>query len=103
MKAALKAKWVAALRSGKYRQCRGQLQLTGPDGGESFCCLGVLREISPAVRRRVDNHQTLGIAAFTYAGFSSDQENYLIYRNDGVGGYKPFSFRRIATWVEKNL
>ena len=33
--------WVEALRSGKYEQTRGQLKMD-----ESYCCLGVLCEIS---------------------------------------------------------
>lgn len=40
----VKAKWVAALRSGKYDQGRGQLR--SPDG--YFCCLGVLCELAVA-------------------------------------------------------
>lgn len=36
----IKAKWIEALRSGKYKQGRGRLQR---DGG--FCCLGVLCDI----------------------------------------------------------
>lgn len=34
-------KWVEALRSGEYKQGRGQLRV-----GDSFCCLGVACEIS---------------------------------------------------------
>jgi hypothetical protein len=41
MKTEIKAKWVAALRSGEFRQGRNEL-LTG--AGE-FCCLGVLCEL----------------------------------------------------------
>lgn len=33
----IKAKWVAALRSGEYKQGEGQLR-----SGDKFCCLGVL-------------------------------------------------------------
>jgi hypothetical protein len=33
----IKKLWVAALRSGEYKQARGQLRR-----GDSFCCLGVL-------------------------------------------------------------
>lgn len=41
MKPELKAKWLEALRSGKYRQGRGALQsYTG-----TFCCLGVLCDV----------------------------------------------------------
>ena len=33
----MKKEWLVALRSGKYKQCKGQLH-----NGEGFCCLGVL-------------------------------------------------------------
>lgn len=41
MNAELKAKWVAALRSGDYKQGIGGLR----DTHDSFCCLGVLCDI----------------------------------------------------------
>ena len=41
MDAEVKKKWVAALRSGEYKQAKKQLRYDG-----SFCCLGVLCEIS---------------------------------------------------------
>lgn len=42
MDAKLKRKWLKALRSGEYRQGRGQL-VTGD--GKNFCCLGVLADV----------------------------------------------------------
>ena len=39
MDAKLKAKWVNALRSGKYKQAFGRLHYCEPD---TFCCMGVL-------------------------------------------------------------
>jgi hypothetical protein len=38
----VKAKWVAALRSGTYSQGQSALRVSG----DSFCCLGVLCDIS---------------------------------------------------------
>ena len=40
MKKDTKEKWVAALRSGEYRQCQGELK----DAIGAHCCLGVLLE-----------------------------------------------------------
>lgn len=40
MKPEIKARWVAALRSGDYKQGTGDLRK-----GNSFCCLGVLCQI----------------------------------------------------------
>lgn len=98
MKKALKAKWVAALRSGKFKQGEGQLRLNG-----KHCCLGVLCEISPAVAKRNANRwpdgETFLSEACEYAGFDTHQENELVKLNDT----KKFSFKRIATWIEKNL
>jgi len=42
MKPGIKTKWVAALRSGEYKQ--GTRQLLRGDG--SFCCLGVLTDLA---------------------------------------------------------
>lgn len=40
MNAAIKRRWVKALRSGKYKQGRGLLKQ-----GDEFCCLGVLCDL----------------------------------------------------------
>lgn len=40
MRECVKDKWVAALKSGKYKQGRGQL-----NGENGYCCLGVLCEV----------------------------------------------------------
>lgn len=41
MKPEIKAKWVAALRSGEYKQGHGALRYE-----DSFCCLGVLCDLA---------------------------------------------------------
>lgn len=46
MKAEIKAQWVAALKSGEYKQCQGTLTRVAYDGTESHCCLGVLTELA---------------------------------------------------------
>lgn len=41
-------RWIAALESGNFRQAKGRLKRV--HGGQaSHCCLGVLRELEPAV------------------------------------------------------
>lgn len=46
MNAEIAKKWVAALRSGEYKQCRGRLQRTDDQPGVTgFCCLGVLCDL----------------------------------------------------------
>lgn len=38
----VKAKWIAALRSGQYQQGAGRLR----SGGNKFCCMGVLCDLA---------------------------------------------------------
>ena len=41
----VKALWIAALRSGEYKQGKGSLHLVNPSG-ETYCCLGVLCDLA---------------------------------------------------------
>lgn len=45
MKKAIKKRWLEALRSGNYDQGRAKLR-TEQEGGDSFCCLGVLCDLA---------------------------------------------------------
>lgn len=45
MNSAVKEKWLAALRSGRYKQGRGALAQHDDDGDMLFCCLGVLCDL----------------------------------------------------------
>lgn len=45
MNPAVKAKWVAALRSGKYTKGTGRLCRIEENGTRTYCCLGVLCEV----------------------------------------------------------
>lgn len=42
----IKAKWLAALRSGEYKQIRGTLAKGSVYNVNGFCCLGVLCDIA---------------------------------------------------------
>lgn len=42
----IKAQWVAALRSGEYKQGTGVLRETDESGETTYCCLGVLCELA---------------------------------------------------------
>ena len=45
MDPAVKAKWLAALRSGDYLQARDDLRVVDEHGVDSYCCLGVLCDL----------------------------------------------------------
>jgi len=110
MKEVIKKKWVAALRSGEYKQ--GQRQLHNADG-DKFCCLGVLCDLAAKegiVKRTLSAHGGFYLYD-NYDGFlppsvrnwaqidpSSDQVPCLVYLND-----RGDSFDTIANVIEKVL
>jgi hypothetical protein len=111
MDAQLKAKWVEALRSGDYQQTTGTLR-----DGDSFCCLGVLCDISGAGRwepvERASarphlhqyvigenyNQQYLPAALKAPNGLSDNIVDPLMDMNDSGN-----TFKQIADYIEKNL
>ena len=93
----LKAKWVKALRSGGYLQGKQYLKQTDDGVNYSYCCLGVLKEIEPKTRRKVDM-ELLGPSC----GIDIDTQHELAAMNDGLE-QKQKGFRAIANWIEKNL
>jgi hypothetical protein len=47
VKAEIKEKWLAALRSGEYKQGKGYLkEIDGATGEARYCCLGVLCDLA---------------------------------------------------------
>jgi hypothetical protein len=45
MKKEIADRWIAALRSGEYAQTQGRLSEKNLEGGNAFCCLGVLCDL----------------------------------------------------------
>lgn len=78
MDTAVKAKWVAALRSGEYKQGAGALARGG-----RYCCLGVLCDL--AVKAGV----------LVEVSFADEEEDQLTY--DGADGVLPDS---VVDWAD---
>lgn len=102
MNEAVAKQWVAALRSGRYEQGRGQLLLDG-----KFCCLGVLCDIS-GLGRWQDGHYMVGDGKYNTLPpvAVTDWAELEIYvslssRNDGISGYLPHTFAQIADLIEE--
>lgn len=113
----VKAKWLAALRSGEYSQ--GRRQLRTPTGG--YCCIGVLCDISGMgewreAMDREAGYDYVGVGhQGTYRAWShapaivrdwavethdmGDEWETLIKLND----YNKLSFEEIATYIEAHL
>lgn len=89
MRTAAKRKWVKALRSGEYSQCRESWR---DDTG--YCCLGVLLEINGEMSTNEPR-----AAAERLTGISGHPLQTLINMND----MEHLSFVQIADYIEENL
>ncbi len=111
-----KDKWVAALRSGKYKKCKEQLVKTTGNENYAYCVLGVAAKISGYDNNLIQETDLTSIpSSFMYvpkilrdmdeSGTTNDICDKLIEMNDGNEhtGRKGYSFNRIADWIEKNL
>jgi len=91
----LKRKWIKALRSGKYKQGRGQLWRKSDN---SYCCLGVLEAIQGNMTPTGTIHGTLSaIARESAQGYYI--RNLLAYMNDQPES----SFKAIADYIENSF
>ncbi len=98
-------RWVAALRSGKYKQGRGAL-----NKNDSFCCLGVLCDISELNTWVASNTNTEGydgeqgvlpVQVMEWAGIKSsvaDSPGGSLTSQNDTGA----SFSEIASIIEKH-
>lgn len=104
MDAEVKAKWLEALRSGKYQQAQGVLR----QNETHFCCLGVLCDLIDPNWQRLDEdryeHEPTGAVMFLPSpirariGLDSDTEQELMRMNDDGK-----SFTEIAKHIEAHL
>ncbi len=104
----LRRKWIKALRSGEYVQGQGCLrQKRGKE--QSYCCLGVLHDVAGGRwKKPTPNSSSYSIGKMRNTGTLPDelrrglkgnQVDSLIMMNDT----RELSFKRIATWIEKNV
>lgn len=105
----IKAKWLEALRSGKYQQTTGVLRR-----GDSYCCLGVLCDLSVegswstlpegdcylfvTTKEGKPNCSVLPDAVATETKLPLTEQGRLASMND-----RGKSFEQIANWIEHNL
>ncbi len=122
MDATLKADWLTALRSGEYK--KGVEALRTNESGDPedpyyhYCCLGVLKEIYPAIE--TDGNDFLGVAS---SGITKKAQYILASLNDtteigevrytcgpqntavieGAMVTNVADFTDTANWIEANL
>lgn len=112
----VKAKWIAALRSGEYKQGIGCLH--GVREGDEYCCLGVLCALhlndfggqwvpySPSILTYLTETAKLPKEVQKWAGLTTPNpklgEESCVTLNDGLCGRK-CTFPEIADLIEKHL
>jgi hypothetical protein len=116
MNTEIKAKWLEALRSGKYKQAQRALCELNADGSKSYCCLGVLCDIvapedwagpekmqmsdgSHYFIRHLSHTQMPASMIHTQASLHGGAADKLAQMNDE----EQLSFAEIADWIEVNL
>jgi hypothetical protein len=109
----LKTQWVAALRSGKYKQATGTLHNQATD---EYCCLGVLiciqgktveeaLDINPDTKDYVRNGvlNSSWVPDNLSGGMTETDRRECAYRNDGTAGHNKHTFEQIADYIETTL
>ena len=110
MKVTAKKTWLRALRgnspNGEYDQCTGNMHEKYYEGGDAFCCLGVLRNETGGFDQNnecnnayVDYETQLIPDELERFGITKGQMDKLIVLNDT----RRYNFESIADWIEKNL
>jgi len=104
-----KSKWLAALRSGEYQQCRHKLARTNVGGtGTSYCCIGVAAKVAGYVvrpgydrigRTNAEFDSVSGYEAMNDFGLTVGDRATLISMNDE----KMNLFAEIADHIERTL
>lgn len=112
MRADIKKEWTEALRSDKFKQCKGRLKKVF-GGPTRHCCLGVLCEIKnlEESERIIEGSEYINFkmndeSSFSdlpnvfaeYVGIPVLKEQMLMKMND-----EGKSFNEIADWIEENL
>ena len=98
----LMEKWVAALRSGEYKQGAEYLRQYDENGNAvAFCCLGVLQDIEPRIKQVEDSDEELldHVSLKEFLGVSGNdgfvQTTYALMNDRGT------LFSEIADRLEK--
>ena len=91
----LKAKWLRALRSGKFLQGKDWLKYKDSAGKTRYCCLGVLCEVG---RIRSSNEAMIRNREGEVRILDFDAQELLSSWND-----RGVSFKKISKWIEQNL
>lgn len=102
----LKAKWVAALRSGLYQQATTRLRRQEHQSGARYCCLGVLCCVSGRFRPYSEIFEAASLdtgRALDLLSDDRDEARRLNERLWALNDEDGKSFDEIADHIEMNL
>lgn len=98
-----KAKWLSALRSGKYEQSFGHLY----DNNGKYCCLGVAAKAcgisNKSIVKKGNNILNFEFLSLKKIPLSLISNKKLQIQLTRMNDNKKYSFREIATWIDKYL
>lgn len=104
--AEFKAKWIEALRSGKYEQAQNELI----NNNNKYCCLGVACLVAGYSDNNLRNPNTGSAYPYIPRTFDKipklilDGDIYSISHKIGIlNDVNGFTFSEIADWIEKKL
>ena len=106
--ATIKAQWLAALRSGQYKQTTGVLRAKEDDHNPRYCCLGVLCDVLSSDAWASDERyggdselfgwRQLRSNQISVPGLTIQEANRLVKLND-----EGKSFAEIADYIEEKM
>ena len=103
-----KAKWVKALRSGRYKQTDNTLREINSKGESRYCCLGVACNIIDRKAWRTD-FAFADDYHLAWGKYPSNETRHLKFVTSAVGSKHSqmndsgSTFKDIADWIDKNL
>lgn len=98
-----KAKWIAALRSGEYKQTKNTL--CNDDG---YCCLGIAGKLCGVSDNQMSNNWEFrqpikGLPKILVGSAASSSENKITHMLASLNDDHDKTFPEIADWIEENL
>ena len=90
--------WVAALKSGEYKQCQQFLAIEG-----KYCCLGVALLVNHNLETTFDGHFDAEDVSDWCNLLRDDHLTYEVIDTLAKMNDSGSSFNEIADWIEENL
>lgn len=99
----IKDRWISALRSGGFKQCKGKLCLKENDT-YFYCVLGVLHSIYDGMEN-LNNAFDLNFNEIInkWSGINNEQRCELVRMNDNARKGEGKNFSQLADYIERNF